>query len=53
MAGPPIYVSRLLRLPLLGSDGVPIGGLDDVVLTPRGPSQPPRVLGFVANVQRR
>ncbi len=53
MAGTPIYVSRLLRLPLVGSDGVPIGGLDDVVLAPRGPSQPPRLLGFVANVQRR
>ncbi|MDQ3679861.1 MAG: CBS domain-containing protein [Actinomycetota bacterium] len=53
MAGPPIYLSRLLRLPLVGADGVPIGSLDDVVLAPRGPSQAPRVLGFVANVQRR
>ncbi|MDP8976551.1 MAG: CBS domain-containing protein [Actinomycetota bacterium] len=53
MAAPLIYLSRLLRLPLVGADGVSIGSLDDVVLAPRGPSQPPRVLGFVANVQRR
>ncbi len=53
MAGPPIYVSRLLRLPLVGADGVPIGRLEDVVLAPRGRDQPPRVLGFVAGVQRR
>jgi CBS domain-containing protein len=54
MAGPLIYVSRLLGLPLLGADGeLAIGSLDDVVLAPRGPNQPPRVLGFVAGVQRR
>lgn len=54
MARQLIYVSRLVRLPLLGSDGVPIGHLEDVVLTPPGgPTTPPRVLGFVATVQRR
>lgn len=54
MAGPLIYVSRLLGLPLLGADGeLAIGSLDDVVLAPRGAGQAPRVLGFVANVQRR
>ncbi|MDP8992743.1 MAG: CBS domain-containing protein [Actinomycetota bacterium] len=53
MAGPPIYVSRLLRLPLVDADGVPIGDLHDVVLTPGGGGQPPRVLGFIATVQRR
>ena len=53
MAGPPIYVSRLLRLPLLDADGVALGSLHDVVLAPRGPNAAPRVLGFVANVQRR
>ncbi len=54
MAPPLIYVSRLVRLPLLGADGIPIGHLDDVVLSPPGgPEAPPRVLGFVATVQRR
>ncbi len=53
MAGPPIYVSRLVRLPLLDADGIPVGRLEDVVLTSGGPSTPPRVLGFVANLQRR
>jgi CBS domain-containing protein len=53
MAGPPIYVSRLLRLPLVDADDVPLGSLGDVVLAPRGPNEPPRVLGFVAHVQRR
>ncbi|MDP9404314.1 MAG: CBS domain-containing protein [Actinomycetota bacterium] len=54
MAPPLIYVSRLVRLSLLGADGVPIGHLDDVVLSPPGgPDAPPRVLGFVAIVQRR
>ncbi|HUP68950.1 MAG TPA: CBS domain-containing protein [Acidimicrobiales bacterium] len=54
MAPPLIYVSRLVRLPLLGADGFPIGHLEDVVLSPPGgPDAPPRVLGFVATVQRR
>src|SRR5687768_3761687 len=54
MAPPLIYVSRLVRLPLLGADGIPIGHLDDVVLSPPGgPESPPRALGFVATVQRR
>lgn len=53
MAGPLIFVSRLVRLPVLGADGVPIGRLEDVVLAPGGPGGPPRVLGFVADVQRR
>ena len=54
MARPLIYVSRLVRLPLLGADGIPIGHLEDVVLSPpAGQEAPPRVLGFVATVQRR
>ena len=48
-----IFVARLTRLPLMGPDGVAVGRLDDVVLVPSGPTHPPRVLGFVANVQRR
>ena len=53
MAGPPIYVSRLVRLPLVGADGVSIGNLHDVVIVPGDAGQPPRVLGFIAVVQRR
>ena len=49
----PIYVSRLVRLPLVDAEGIAIGRLDDVVLSPSGPGAPPRVLGFVAVVQRR
>jgi CBS domain-containing protein len=49
----PIYVSRLVRLPLLDVDGVPLGRIDDVVVVPSGPNIAPRVLGFVATVQRR
>lgn len=48
-----IYVARLLRLPLYGVDGIPVGRIDDVVVVPSGPTDPPRVLGFVASVQRR
>jgi CBS domain-containing protein len=50
---PPIYVSRLVRLALLDAEGVPIGRVDDVVLAPPAAGRAPRVLGFVAAVQRR
>ena len=53
MAGQPIYISRLLRLPLLDGEGFPIGRMHDVVVTPGTAVDPPRVLGFVALVQRR
>lgn len=53
MESPPIYVSRLLRLALLDSDGMGVGKLDDVVIAPAAPGDAPRVLGFVALVQRR
>jgi CBS domain-containing protein/sporulation protein YlmC with PRC-barrel domain len=49
----PIYVSRLVRLPLLDADGMALGRIDDVVVVPSGSTVPPRVLGFVALVQRR
>jgi CBS domain-containing protein len=49
----PIYVSRLVRLPLLDADGMALGRIDDVVVVPSGPTVAPRVLGFVASVQRR
>jgi CBS domain-containing protein/sporulation protein YlmC with PRC-barrel domain len=53
MSGSPIYVSRLVRLPLLDADGVAMGRIDDVLVVPSGPNVAPRVLGFVAGVQRR
>lgn len=47
-----MFVSRIVRLPLLDADGEPIGRLHDVVLVLSG-ADPPRVLGFIAAVQRR
>jgi CBS domain-containing protein len=48
-----VFVSRLLRLPLLDSANVPIGRLVDVVLGPPALASPPRVIGFVVGVERR
>ncbi|MCU1461604.1 MAG: Magnesium transporter [Acidimicrobiales bacterium] len=53
MPGPPIYVSRLVGLPLLDADGATVGRVADVLLGPSAASEPPRVLGFVVSVQRR
>ena len=47
-----VYASRLLRLPLVAADGATIGRIDDIVFVPGGDG-PPRVVGFVALVQRR
>lgn len=52
MPASPVYVTRLVKLPLIDADGAPIGGIDDAVLVPSG-TAPPRVLGLVATVQRR
>ncbi|HZJ27014.1 MAG TPA: CBS domain-containing protein [Acidimicrobiia bacterium] len=49
----PIYVSRLTRLPLLDAEGEAVGRLGDVVLLPPTLTGPPRVVGFVAAVERR
>ncbi|MCW2952782.1 MAG: hypothetical protein JWQ48_1952 [Conexibacter sp.] len=46
-----VYVSRLVRLPLLGADGADVGRIVDVVVGLGG--APPRVIGFVVAVQRR
>lgn len=46
------YVTRIARLPLLDGDGETIGQVDDVVLAPSR-RLAPRVIGFVATVQRR
>ena len=48
----PIFVSRLVRLPLLDADGHPIGRIEDVVAVPSG-TEPARVLGLVVVVDRR
>jgi hypothetical protein len=48
-----VYVSRFVRLPLVGADGAEIGHMADVVLTPPGGGGPPPVNGFVVAVQRR
>ncbi len=48
-----IYVSRLVRIPLLDSEGTAIGRIADVVLGPPSGGDSPRVIGFVGVVQRR
>jgi CBS domain-containing protein len=48
-----IYAARLLRLPLLAADGAELGRVVDVVLVPPHLGKPPRVIGFVASIQRR
>jgi CBS domain-containing protein len=53
VAAASVYVSKLLRLPLLDADGTPIGSLQDVVVAPAHEGRAPRVLGLVASVQRR
>jgi len=53
MEAAPIYASRVLRLALLDRDGVAIGRIADLVLSPPTHRHAPRVLGFVASVQRR
>jgi len=49
----PIYVSRVLRLALVDRDGIALGRVGDLVLSPPTHDGPPRVLGFVVAVQRR
>ena len=48
-----VYVSRLVRLSLLGADGAPIGQIADVVLSAWGGHGAPDVHGFVVSLQRR
>jgi CBS domain-containing protein len=49
----PIYVSRLTKLPLLDIGGMPVGRIADVVILPPTLLGAPRVIGFVAGVERR
>jgi CBS domain-containing protein len=59
MSGDLIYAFRVMRLPLLDAGGSPIGRLQDLVAIPgrpgkgREPAIAPRIVGFVANSQRR
>ena len=53
MADALVYVSRIVRLPLLDADGDAIGRVTDVVLGPAVRDESPRVLGIVVGVQRR
>lgn len=48
-----IFAGRLLRLALSDETGAMLGRIEDVVLAPAAGQMPPRVLGLVANVQRR
>jgi CBS domain-containing protein len=53
MAAELIYAFRVMRLPLLDTAGSPIGRIQDIVAVAGRPGQPPRVVGFVAESQRR
>lgn len=53
MSGTPVFVSRLIGLGLLASDGAAVGRVVDVVLGYPSADTAPPVLGFVAEVQRR
>ena len=48
-----MYVSKLVRLPLLDAADSAVGRVADVVLVPGPIGRSPRVTGFVATVQRR
>ncbi len=53
MAGDLIYAFRVMRLPLLDAGGAPIGRIQDLVAVPGRPGAMPRIVGFVAESQRR
>jgi hypothetical protein len=53
MAGELIYAFRVMRLPLLDAGGAAMGRINDVVAVPWLDGNLPRVVGFVAEVQRR
>jgi len=48
-----IFTSRLAGRRLLGSDGLSIGRVRDVVILQAVPGEPPRALGLVVTVRRR
>ena len=47
------WSSRVLRRALLDGDGSTIGVVEDILLSPALPTQPPVIRGFVARVDRR
>jgi CBS domain-containing protein len=53
VSGTPVFVSRLIGLGLLATDGSAFGRLVDVVIGYPAAETAPPVLGFVAEVQRR
>ena len=53
MAAELIYAFRIMRLPLLDAGGSVIGRIQDIVVIPGASGANPRVLGFVAEIQRR
>ena len=53
MIAAPVFVSRLVGLDMLASDGTAVGSIVDVVIGYPAPEAPPPVLGFVAEFQRR
>src|SRR5215472_10814120 len=53
MSEGPVFTSRLSGRRLLGSDGLSIGKVRDVVILRAAPGDPPRALGLVVTVQRR
>ena len=53
MAGDLIYAFRVMRLPLLDAGGATIGRIQDLVVVPGHPGAEPRLVGFVAETQRR
>jgi CBS domain-containing protein len=53
MAGDLIYAFRVMRLPLLDAGGATIGRIHDLVAVPGRPGEAPRIVGFVAESQRR
>jgi len=53
MAGELIWAFRVMRLPLLDAGGSNVGRIQDLVAVPGLPGQTPRIVGFVAESQRR
>ncbi len=53
MAGELIYAFRVMRLPLLDAGGATLGRIQDMVVVSGRQGEEPRLVGFVAEIQRR
>jgi len=53
MTGHQVFGSRLRGRPLVDSEGLTIGRINDVVILPGPAKEPPRALGLVVTLQRR